>query len=140
LTRWNRADIEERAHALAQRALEIYPHLGQDSVRPNNRDDVTGSKPHSLWILGQRFKVDTWRDVLETTLNVFYEIEPEGFNHLVQAYPRFLSKDLSQLRAHRRLKNGLYFEVNLSSREIYKLCIHVVERMGLSNEDWRVEY
>jgi hypothetical protein len=140
LTHWDRAAIEERARVLAQRALEIYPYLGGERVQPKAASDITGSKPHALWILGQQFRVNAWRDVLETTLNALSEIEPEEFERAVQRYHRFLGKDPGRFRAHRQLKSGLYFEVDLSSKEIYSLCMRIAEEMGLSNEDWRVEY
>jgi hypothetical protein len=140
LTRWDRSAIETRSQALAQLVLGIYPYLGDDHIQPISTGNTKGSKPRSLWILGQRFDVATWRDVLETTWNEVAELEPEKFDHLAHVYDRFLSRDTSRFRSSRQLKNGFYFEVNLSSKDIYRLCTQSVAEIGLSSEDWRVEY
>jgi hypothetical protein len=81
----------------------------------------------------------SWRDVLEKTLNVLIDLDPEIFELLINEYPRFLNKDGTKLRATRKLRNECYVEVNLSAKSIEKFCRQTVEFYDLSSEDWKIQ-
>ncbi len=100
---------------------------------------MTGTSPKLLWILGQSILVNSWRDVLEQTLNVISELEPDRFEQLKKDYPRFIGIDQTKFRAIRELKNGTYIEVNLSAKEIQRFCVQAIESIELTDEDWKVE-
>jgi hypothetical protein len=124
---------------LAKQALEIWSYFGQDNSSPTDLQKVTGSTPVSLNILGQKFHVESWRDVLEQTLNTVAELEPEKFEVIANNFPRILGKDKNKFRAIRQLKNGYFVEVNLSAQSIQKMCLQAMETIELTSEDWNVE-
>ena len=136
---WTRTDIEQRADVLAKKALEIWSYFGQDNSIPTDIKNVTGTIPTSLKILGQRFEVETWRDVLEQTLNTVADLEPEKFEVIAQTFPHYVGNDKNKFRAIRDLKNGYFIEVNLSAQSIQKLCHQAMETIELSSEDWNIE-
>lgn len=138
--KWSREEIEKRSSLLADKALHIWPYFGQDNYSSSNEViHVTGTTPISLYILGQYFPVKNWRDVLENTLNVIADLEPQKFSTISDYFSSKIGKDKSKFRAIRQLKNGYYFEVNLSAQSIQKLCYQAIEMIELTDNDWEVE-
>lgn len=90
-------------------------------------------------ILGQRFSVSSWRDVAQKTLETVADLDQDGFDQILAAFPRFVAKNGDEFRAPRRLSNGDFIETHLSASAINKFCIQAVELTGLSPEDWFVE-
>lgn len=135
---WRRAEIESRAEALSRQALAIWSYFGQDNSASSDLKEVTGTSPNGLKILGQRFEVKTWRDVLEQTLNTIADLEPDKFDVIAYNFPRYLGRDKSKFRAVRQLKNDYFIEVNLSAQSIQKFCYQAMETIELTSEDWNV--
>jgi len=135
---WTRNQIEQRAENLAKQAIEIWTYFGQENTTPTDLQEVTGTTPISLSILGQHIPVDSWRDVMEQTLNTVADLEPEKFEILAHNFPRYLGKDKNKFRAIRQLQNGYYIEMNLSAQSIQKLCYQAMETIELTSEDWNV--
>ncbi len=135
---WTRNEIEQRAEKLAQQALELWTYFGQENTSPTALQEVTGTTPISLSILGQNIPVDSWRDVMEQTLNTVADLEPDKFEILAHNFPRYLGKDKNKFRAIRQLQNGHYIEMNLSAQSIQKLCYQAMETIELTSEDWHV--
>lgn len=102
--------------------------------------EVKGTSPSSLKILGQEFPVSSWRDVMENTLNVIADLEPDKFEQIANNYPRYVGKEKNKFRAIRELQNGYFIEVNLSAQSIQKLCFQAIESIDLTSEDWEVTY
>jgi uncharacterized protein with ParB-like and HNH nuclease domain len=135
---WTRNEIEQRAENLAKKAIEIWSYFGQENTSPTDLQEVTGTTPISLSILGQHIPVESWRDVMEQTLNTVADLEPEKFEVLAHNFPRYLGKDKNKFRAIRQLQNGYYIEMNLSAQSIQKLCYQAMETIELTSEDWNV--
>lgn len=138
LSSWTKTEIEQRAEILDKQALEIWSYFGQENSSPTDLQEVSGTTPTSLKILGQKFEVDTWRDVLEQTLNTVADLEPEKFDVIAHNFPRYLGKDKNKFKAIRQLQNGYFIEVNLSAQSIQKLCYQAMETIELTSEDWTV--
>ena len=138
LLSWKRAEIERRADALAKQALEIWSYFGHENTAASDLKEVTGTSPASLRILGQEFQVQTWRDVLEQTLNTVADLEPDKFDIIAQNFPRYLGKDKKKFRAIRTLQNGYFIEVNMSAQSIRKFCSQAMETIELTSDDWSV--
>ncbi len=138
LPSWTRADIEKRAEVLAEQAMAIWNYFGQESPSSAGLKEVTGTTPTQLKILGQQFQVQSWRDVLEQTLNTIAYLEPEKFGVIAHNFPRYLGKDEHQFRATRQIQNGYFIEVNLSAENIRKFCYHAMETIELTSEEWAV--
>jgi len=138
LISWTRKEIEDRAESLSKQALEIWNYFGQENSSPSDINEVTGTIPTSLKILGQQFQVHSWRDVLEQTLNTIADLEPEKFEVIANNFPRYLGKDKNKFRAIRQLQNGYFVEVNLSAQSIQKFCYQAIETIELTAEEWNV--
>ncbi|WP_330205206.1 DUF262 domain-containing protein [Cyanobacterium sp. Dongsha4] len=139
VNQWRREEIENRAEKLADMALTIWSYFGDKNYKSQNRrKGVTGTTPRNLKMFDEEYSVKTWRDVLETTLNIISELEADKFEEIILTFPRFLSKNRGDLRVTRQLKNGIFIEVQLSAQDIYSFCQKILETCDLSNEDWQV--
>ncbi|MBI5055921.1 MAG: DUF262 domain-containing protein [Nitrospirae bacterium] len=138
LPSWTRTEIERRAEALSKQALEIWSYFGQEDSSQSELQEVTGTTPTGLRILGQQFRVQSWRDVLEQTLNTVADLEPEKFDVIAHNFPRYLGKDKNKFRAIRQLQNDYFVEVNLSAQSIQKFCYQAMETIELTSEEWNV--
>ncbi len=136
---WKKEDIEKRAEILSDICLQIWSYFGDPNIKNIKEKKVKGSRPKNLIVCGEEYNVKSWRDVLERTLNVIADLEPEKFDEMIELFPRFLAKDSKNLRDTRQLNNGIFVEVNLSSKYIYSFCQKVIETCELSSEDWQVE-
>jgi len=138
MIKWTRKEIEERAECLTQKALEIWSYFGEENSVTSEIQEVTGTSPKNLKILGQKFNVTSWRDVLEQTLNVISDLEIEKFEVIVNNFPRYIGKDKNKFRAIRQLANGYFIEVNLSAKSIQRLCFQAMETIELTSDEWEV--
>ena len=136
---WKKEEIEKRSEHLAETALSIWPYFGDETEEQQNQQAVTGSTPKKLWILGQSFDVQTWRDVLEQTMNTIADLEPEKIEQIIQQFPRMIGRDKKRFRAVREMKNGAFIEVNLSAKSIQGFCSQALETVELTADDWNVE-
>ncbi len=136
---WKKEDIIERANILSDKGIEVWPYFGDENTLQNGCSNVTGTTPRVLWILGQNFDVNSWRDVLEETMNTVSELEPEKFEILINKFPRLIGRDKKKFRAIRELNNGAYIEVNLSAKAIQKFCFQAIETIGLTSDEWQVD-
>jgi len=138
VTSWRVEDIKNRSIQLSALSVKIWPYFGDEKL-VQNQVGVTGTKPVDLWILGQKFHVDTWKEVLIRTLTVIADLAPEKFEQIVAKYPRFVCKDKSTFRRSSELPNGVFVEVNLSAESIQKFCYQSIAAVDLTSDDWRVE-
>jgi len=138
ISQWKKAEIEDRAENLAKKALEIWSYFGQENSTPTDIREVKGTTPVGLKILGQHFKVKSWRDVMEQTLKVIADLEPEKFEVIANNFPRYVSKDKNKFRAIRQLENDYFIEVNLSAQSIQKLCYQAMDTIELTSDEWEV--
>jgi uncharacterized protein with ParB-like and HNH nuclease domain len=136
---WAKEDIEKRSDFLANIALSIWPYFGDEGAIPYTQKRVTGTTPKSMSILGQHFKVQSWRDVLERTMNTIAELEPEKFGLIMQQFPRSLGRDKKKFGETRELYNGTFIEVRRSAKDIQRFCFQALEAVELSSEDLKVE-
>ena len=138
ISSWTRSEIEKRAGVLARQALEIWGYFGQEKAASSDLKEVTGTTPTELRILGQKFQVQTWRDVLEQTLNTVADLEPDKFEIIAHNFPRYIGKDKNKFRTVRQLQNGYFVEVNMSAQSIQRFCFQAMETIELTSEDWSV--
>lgn len=138
--KWTKEDIEFRSEYLANKALEIWPYFGNEDSKIIEKSSYTGKTPRILKFLGQNAKVSSWKEVLEVTMNIIAEDEPEKFPELVKYFPSFINWDDKKFKLARQLKNGAFVEVDhLSAKTTQRLCYQALETIGLTAEDWAVE-
>ncbi|MEB3249999.1 MAG: DUF262 domain-containing HNH endonuclease family protein [Merismopediaceae bacterium] len=136
---WRRTDIEKRSSSLAEIALSVWPYFGKQSTIDSQATRIKNTPPKTLIFLGKEYPVKSWRDVLETTLNTIADLEPDKFKEIIDQFPRFISLNQQNLRDTRRLANGVFIEVNLSSDNIRKFCLKALETAEFSVDDWEVK-
>ena len=139
LKSWRKNEIEQRSEYLAKKALKIWDYFGQDSSSSATLE-ATGTTPSALEILGQKFEVSSWRDVLERTLNTVADLEPAKFEIIAQNFPRYIGKEKNKFKAIRQLQNRYFIEVNLSAQSIQRLCYQAIETIELTSEDWQLSF
>ena len=139
LNAWRKSEIEERAECLVEKCASIWNYFGQEQTASADLKSVSGTVPKELSILGQKFNVNSWRDVLEQTLNTIADLEPDKFEVIANNYPRYVGKDKNKFRAIRQLQNNYFIEVNLSAQSIQKICHQAIETIELTHDDWFVE-
>ncbi|MGB3513032.1 MAG: DUF262 domain-containing protein [Microcoleaceae cyanobacterium] len=136
---WKKEDIEERSEDLADICLQIWPYFGDATQKDTIEDIVRGTKPKFLSLLNKQYSVKSWRDVLETTMNILADLDEDKFQELIRDYPRLVNWNNQKFRYNRELNNGAFIEVNLSANYINSFCLKAIERFSLSSEDWQVE-
>lgn len=136
---WQRENIEIRADYLADIALKIWSYFGDDSIKLIQPSSVKGKTPKLLRFLGKEYSVKSWRDVLESTLNIIADLEPDYFRDILEQFPRFVGWNETNFRDTRKLENGAFIEVNLAAKDIYAFCLKAIETAEFSQEDWTVE-
>ena len=136
---WQREDIEKRTVYLAEKFLQIWPYFGNQTTTPISRSKLIGKTPKQLKMFGKEHLVKSWRDVLETTLNVIADLDSDKFEDIIEQFPRFIGRNEQEFRDMRPLQNGAFINVNLSAKDIHAFCIKAIETAELSTEEWQVE-
>lgn len=136
---WRQEDIEARGEYLADIALTIWSYFGEESPEESSLNKITGRKPKKLRILGQEKPVESWRDVLEFTLNTIADLDSERFQDIVEQFPGFVGWDEKGFKKWRKLNNGAFMEVYLSAKRIHSFCIKAIQTAEISEEDWQLE-
>jgi hypothetical protein len=89
--------------------------------------------------LGKKQDVETWRDVLQVTLEAVRDASPDEFDGIVEKFPRLLSTKSAGFRTPRSLGKGeLYFETNLSAASVVRYCQQIIDAAGYSPNEWNV--
>ena len=85
------------------------------------------------------YEVKTWRDVFEKTCDYLLEYSPELMDNIDQVYPYYFSRTQNDISSRRQLRNGMYFNVGLSSKGIISICYRLLEKAGIEKEDWIIQ-
>ena len=107
-------------------------------ARNYETEEVKGTKPTTVSILGQSFAVRYWRDVFERVMNTIIDLRPEKFEQLMMRLPHIVGLNGKKFTKARKLKNGKFIEVNLSALSILRYCSQALELAGLLNKDFVV--
>ena len=137
---WQRTDIEKRSAYMTEIALALWPYFGKQGTITSQSTKIKSKPPKTLIFLKKEYSVKSWRDVLETTLNIIADLEPDKFEEIINQFPRFISLNQQGLRDTRKLINGAFIEVNLSAEHIRKFCFKALETAEFSVDDWEVKF
>ena len=133
LSEWNEQTIRERAEWLADQILEIWPALGVSPVVPK----MPAGKPKSLTVIGQKYTVNSWRDVAYHTAQCVSEWVSD-FDVLAAQFPAYF--DQEQFKgACRQLSNGWWIYVNLSGASVKNLCKNLIAAADIPETEWQLE-
>jgi hypothetical protein len=89
----------QRPYSFANIILQIWSYFGDESVQLSQSSSLTGTTPKQIRLFGQEHSVKSWRDVLETTLNVLSDLEPDKFKDIMQQFPHFIGWDEKDFRS-----------------------------------------
>lgn len=133
--RWDKEAILARAEWLADRVLETWPALDTPaSVYPGG-----GTKPVAVAILGTRYPVSTWRDVMHRTAEVVSEwVGNDEFPAFAQRNPGLFSREPFQRRP-KQLSNGWWVYLNLSRLDVLKYSKQILASAKIPESEWAIE-
>ncbi len=136
---WRKTEIQQRAVALTEQAIQCWLYFGDAGATVADSDEVIGTTPESVTLLGQTFPVKRWREVLATTLDALADQKPDQFATVLAKYPHYVAVSPQAFRAPKPFNNGYYIESHFSAAGIYRFCQRAVETMGLPPEAWSVQ-
>lgn len=119
-----------------------------DLVEETETPSISPEMPHKvvkglyavgLTFNGNNISVQSWRDVLNETLNLLYDLDPLKFEEFAQKNPTYLSKDAGRFKRHRFIKNTYYAEMNMAAQTIYNFCNRAINHFGFSEDEWVVK-
>lgn len=134
---WRPEDVRERSLKLASLIIDRWKYFGNEYII--TKEVVTGLWPTEVIIKGTGFPVQSWRDVLNETLNILYDMDLVKFEELAIKNPTYLSKDAGRFRSHRLIKNTYYAEMNMAAQTTYNFCKRALKHFGFSEEEWVVK-
>lgn len=153
--RWNKEEIERRAAALAEQAVQCWPWFGgaqptrseagpdeDDDDEEEETDDPTGTVPSELLIRGEVFQVKSWADVAKAVAHYIITLGEESFDQAALDQPKFLNRDATAFRRTSklaRLSNGGYVETNLSATAIHRWSRRALSVVGIGPDEWSVK-
>ncbi len=133
---WDGDAIVDRSDWFAQVAIQVWAPFGGYSPA---RSDIEDARPTLLAVDGQRFEVESWRQVLIMTVEAIAD-RFDDFGAETARFESFLSHSGAGFLAKHQLANGYWLKLNHSNKKIYEFCKQFSLRAGLNNRDWHVEY
>jgi uncharacterized protein with ParB-like and HNH nuclease domain len=133
LTRWDENAIRARADYLMKQILEIWPAFGEPQPPPSS----AGTNPKAVIILGETFRVSSWRDVAFQTAETVAKFV-DDFDSIVAQMPSYFLKEKTRY-THRQLSNGWWLYTNLSGANVKSFCARLVALADIPEEEWQVE-
>ena len=152
--RWNEEAIKARARNLSERVMAIfyYPepterierNYSNEKYTLDDLEIMTGRRPTSMSIVGEIFEVESFSEMLIKTMNWLGDMDIKLMNRLAendfrisQAEKTYISYDESKLRRAKELGDtGIFFEINLSARNILQFIKELLECYGLDRDDF----
>jgi uncharacterized protein with ParB-like and HNH nuclease domain len=136
---WRKEDILQRAAVLTEQALQCWPYFGDTAAAISDGDDVTGTKPESVTVLGTTHLVKNWRGVLTQTLETLATAEPAKFAQVLEKYPHYIAASPQGFRGPKPFGADYFIETNLAASSIVRFCQRAVATMGLPPDAWTVQ-
>ena len=134
IARWNAETIQQRTNFLVKIILELWPELGT----PPALTKSIGRKPQKLLIMGQDFKVSTWRDVAFLTAKVISELVDDFDHKIAEQMPAYFDHEKFQ-QACQQLPNGWWIYLNLSAETVKKICRLMLSYAEIPESEWQIE-
>lgn len=150
---WNEEKIKQRADLLFEEAKELWNYENNDMDILKSIDekefytidddfDITGKKPISFEVGGQKFSVKSWKEILVKTLEYLSDIDLSIVKSFTQDNDfqgrerRIISTNKDDMRNPAKLKDGIFVETNLSANSILANIKLICEKFSLENDDF----
>lgn len=131
ISRWSGAAIRDRASFLTKNILEIWPALGEAPPSQTQR------RPVAVTILGDRYDLDTWRDLAVRTSERVIEWQND-FPAIAAQFPQYFRQEPAHPR-YVQLSNGWWLNVNLNSKMVKSFCRRLTQAAGIPETEWELE-
>lgn len=129
---WDEQAILHRTEDLTKRIIAIWPTL--DEVF--DLEELTGRKPYSIVIMGDTYRVKSWRQVALILTRTMVELV-DDFDYIADQFSNY-----ALIKEHRRnyypVGRGYYLYCKLSSQNIWKYCQKLAALAGLASDDWEI--
>lgn len=136
LDNWGLEEIKTRTNNLTNRCLKIWSYFGS---KRNEIIDVKGTTPRILTFMDKNYEVSSWKEVWVTTLNEIILIDGRNFALMNERYANLFSIYINKFKRRGLLGNDIYVNVDFSARDVKRLCLEVLELVGIAKKEWRVE-
>lgn len=151
--KWNETSILNRAKVLSGILIrkfnyaEIHSDVDEAhelSFGVDSDIDVSNTKPDGFAFVGEYTKVSSWVDLLTKFINLAYDLDTETMSDLAakdysisSADKTYISNDERKLRKAKQIDNsGIFFETNLSSKNIISFIKDLLLNMNLDIDDF----
>lgn len=135
IIQWSREAILARADWVADEILETWPAL--DAPKPVSQG--VGKKPVAVTILGTRYPVSSWRDVMYQTAETVAEwVGDDEFAAFAKRNPGLFSQQPFPSRP-KQLPNGWWAYLNLSRTDVLKYSRQIVISAKIPPSEWSLE-
>lgn len=119
--------------------LDYREGMGSPTNEPKTQNKVvTGLYAIGLTLNGKYIPVQSWRDVLNETLNTLYDLDPVKFEEFASKNPTFLSNDGGKFKTPKIIRGTYFAESQLNSQTIFNFCKRALKHFGFSEEEWVV--
>lgn len=119
------------------------PSVREPKIGVNNGKEYTYKTPSAVYFKGNKYSVESWKDVLLTICRVVYSLHTKDFNKVFSLVGRkryYFSKNRNELRDPEEINNsGIYVETNFSAKSIVKLAYDIISLFGYSEKDLEIE-
>ncbi|MGG0480452.1 DUF262 domain-containing protein [Priestia megaterium] len=136
ISKWNKESVVNRAEQLADKCLQIWEYFGD---KRNEVKDVKGTSPRLLIIEHTEYQVSTWKDVWLKTLNTIISLDKQNFYLIKENYPNLVTFEPNIIKRNAKLENGAYINIDLSARDVYRLCFKILETVGIERDNFKIE-
>ena len=151
--RWNEISILNRAKILTNilinefRYVDIHSDIEENNELSFNIDssrDFSNTKPEAFSFVGEFNRVTSWADLLTKFINIAYDLDNNLFIDLAKqnysipnATRIYISNDDRHFKRAKQIeKSGIYFEINLSAKNILSFIKYLLLKMNLDSGDF----
>jgi len=141
---WNEENIKIRGDLLTKRALKIWKNItteyelnlkSSEYIYLSDDYDFTGHKPEKFILLGEEHSASDWAVLYRKTLEIFYSLDPSILISMAQSLDiTTISTQTEGIRKAYKL-GDLYFETNLSTRDIIGILTKIIEKYQLDETE-----
>jgi uncharacterized protein with ParB-like and HNH nuclease domain len=133
VTIWSKEAIEKRGRWLADQIIAVWPLIHETT---DLRSD-TPQTPIAISIMGQRFLVKSWRDLLEVAVTKLCDLESPL---KIRDADKYLLSSEQRTIDSKQLSNGWWLNLTDARRKVEKTLPKVLEIIEFPEEAWEIEF
>lgn len=150
---WNEKAIINRAKRLANIIISYFKYENYHNQKQfddtlvyklSETINVTNSKPESFTFIGEKFKVESWKELVDKFLNMLYEYDSDRLKSLAKenfkidgATNSYITYDSRLLRKPIEIDNtGIYYESHLSAQSILYFIRGILSNLDIDYDEF----